>query len=46
MGQRAQSIFIQNGLELIVGVSQLNPEKIIKAYLNDNLETGINACDH
>jgi len=46
MGQRAQNLFTQNGLEVIVGVSELNPENVIKAYLNNNLETGTNACDH
>jgi len=46
MGQRAQGLFAQNGIEVIVGADGGTPEELVKAYLNGTLETGDNACDH
>lgn len=46
MGQRAQSLFSQNGIEVIIGAGSLEPTELVKAYLDGNLETGANICDH
>jgi Mrp family chromosome partitioning ATPase/predicted Fe-Mo cluster-binding NifX family protein len=46
MGRRAQDLFAQNGIEVIVGAPVESPEAIISAYLAGNLESGQNVCDH
>ena len=46
MGNRAQSIFIQTGVEVIVGAPVDMPEKLVGQYLAGTLKTGANACDH
>ena len=46
MGMRAKAIFENNGLKVIVGAEPAEPEKIVKAYFDETLKTGINACDH
>jgi predicted Fe-Mo cluster-binding NifX family protein len=46
MGARAQAIFEQNGINIIVGAPSEAPEKVVKAYLDGTLAQGVNACDH
>ncbi|NLW25369.1 MAG: ATPase [Clostridia bacterium] len=46
MGQRARSLFEQQGVKVIVGVPAGKPEDIVDDYLNNRLVTGHNACDH
>lgn len=46
MGMRAQQLFAQQEIKVIVGANQEDPEKLVLDYLNNNLETGDNACDH
>jgi predicted Fe-Mo cluster-binding NifX family protein len=46
MGMRAQQLFNQNGVEVLVGASAETPENLATAYLNGTLETGQNVCDH
>ena len=46
MGQRAQQLFAQNGIKVLVGVSGQSPEELAKTYLDGNLQTGQNMCDH
>jgi predicted Fe-Mo cluster-binding NifX family protein len=46
MGQRAQSLFTQNGVEVLVGAQADSPENLAIAYMNGTLQTGQNACDH
>ncbi|NQU81029.1 MAG: ATPase [Bacteroidetes bacterium] len=46
MGQRAQDLFAQNNIEVCVGVNSDSPQKLVKQYLEDQLETGQNLCDH
>lgn len=46
MGQRAVQLFAQNGIEVIVGASDGEPDEIAAAYLQGNLATGTNVCDH
>jgi ATP-binding protein involved in chromosome partitioning len=46
MGARAQQLFSQNNIQVIVGAPSENPEQIAKAYLGGSLNTGTNICDH
>jgi len=46
MGQRAQQLFAQNGIQVVVGAPSLNAEALVAAYLDGSLRTGANACDH
>lgn len=46
MGQRAQGLFSQNGIEVVVGAPSEKPEDVVSAYLAGTLETGQNVCDH
>jgi len=46
MGQRAQDLFNQNGIEVVVGAPSDEPESLIQNYLTGALATGENLCDH
>jgi len=46
MGQRAQGLFSQNGITVVVGAPGETPEKVASAYLAGTLEVGQNVCDH
>ena len=46
MGQRAQQLFAQNDIKVIVGASDGSPEELVSAYLENTLETGDNICNH
>ena len=46
MGSRAQSLFTENQIEVIVGTDIADPESIVEAYLAGTLQTGGNICDH
>ncbi|MFO7937532.1 MAG: NifB/NifX family molybdenum-iron cluster-binding protein [Kiritimatiellia bacterium] len=46
MGQRAQMLFTQNGINVQVGAPSDTPENIVAAYLEGTLTTGVNLCDH
>jgi ATP-binding protein involved in chromosome partitioning len=46
MGSRAQELFMQNRIQVILGASQVDPEQAVIAYLSGNLVTGDNICDH
>jgi Mrp family chromosome partitioning ATPase/predicted Fe-Mo cluster-binding NifX family protein len=46
MGQRAQQLFAQNGISVIVGAPAESPEEVATAYLNGTLQAGENVCDH
>lgn len=46
MGQRAQALFEEKGIKVVVGCQKENIEEIISDYLNDNLKIGSNICDH
>lgn len=46
MGQRAQALFAQQNIEVVVGASPDTPEEIAKAYLEGDLKSGANLCDH
>ena len=46
MGVRAQQLFAEQGIKVIVGAGESDPEKLVLDYLNGTLTTGVNACDH
>lgn len=46
MGQRAQTLFTDNGIAVVVGAPSEPPEKLVQNYLSGTLDTGTNACDH
>ena len=46
MGARAQSLFSQNGIKVVVGAPAEAPEQVVQAYLDGTLQTGANVCDH
>lgn len=46
MGQRAQQLFAQNQIEIVVGAPAETPENLVSAYLSKTLQTGDNLCDH
>jgi len=46
MGQRAQQIFADHGITVLVGAPVDTPENLATAYLKGTLECGDNVCDH
>lgn len=46
MGARAQSLFSEGGVKVLVGAPSDEPEKVVKAYLEGTLKAGANVCDH
>jgi predicted Fe-Mo cluster-binding NifX family protein len=46
MGQKAQQLFAQNNIEVCIGVNSGSPKNLVEQYLNNNLQTGQNLCDH
>jgi predicted Fe-Mo cluster-binding NifX family protein len=46
MGQRALSLFTEQGIRVITGAPNLAPDTLVKQYLAGNLVTGPNVCDH
>ena len=46
MGQRAQQLFAQNNITVMVGALVESPEKLVSAYLDGTLQSGVNLCDH
>ena len=46
MGSRAQTLFNENRIEVVVGVLGDDPEKAVLDYIKGELSTGDNICDH
>jgi predicted Fe-Mo cluster-binding NifX family protein len=46
MGNRAQQLFIQNDIQVIVGAPSAPSEEIVKAWMDGTLVSGTNTCDH
>jgi ATP-binding protein involved in chromosome partitioning len=46
MGSRAQGLFRQNRIEVVIGALESDLEKAVLSYLDGNLNTGDNICDH
>jgi ATP-binding protein involved in chromosome partitioning len=46
MGQRAQQLFSQHGIQVVVGVESNTPLELATAYCHGALAPGQNPCDH
>lgn len=46
MGVRAQDLFTQMGIKVMVGAPPATPEEVINAWLDGTLNLGDNVCDH
>lgn len=46
MGQRAQALFTQNNILVVVGARVDTPKKLVADYLAGILSVGENLCDH
>lgn len=46
MGTRAQELFAEQGIQVIVGAQSELPEQLVSEYLSGTLETGYNKCSH
>lgn len=46
MGQRAQALFAEHGIEVIVGAPAEAPEALVAQCIAGTLAVGGNACDH
>lgn len=46
MGARAQGLFAQRGIDVLVGAPAESPEHLVEAWLSGTLATGQNLCDH
>ena len=46
LGERAQGLLRESGIEVVVGASAEAPESLARQYLEGTLVTGANICDH
>lgn len=46
MGARAQGLFKEYNIRVLIGVDGSDPDTIINDFLNGTLKTGLNVCDH
>jgi NifU-like protein involved in Fe-S cluster formation/predicted Fe-Mo cluster-binding NifX family protein len=46
MGQRAQMLFAEQGIQVLVGAPADTPERLVLAHLDGTLPLAGNACDH
>ncbi len=46
MGSRAQGLFRQHRIEVVVGAVESDPERAVLSYLDGQLTTEDNICDH
>ncbi|HCC69909.1 MAG TPA: ATPase [Bacteroidales bacterium] len=46
MGQKAQSLFAAQNIQVCIGVAEGTPRELVEKYLKDSLMTGQNLCDH
>jgi len=46
MGQRAQALFAERGIQVLVGAPEGTPETLVEQYLKGTLISGVNVCDH
>jgi predicted Fe-Mo cluster-binding NifX family protein len=46
MGPRAVDIFNQNGISVVIGAAESDPEQAVISHLKGALATGDNICDH
>jgi predicted Fe-Mo cluster-binding NifX family protein len=45
MGVRAQQLFNQYGIEVVLGATSNDPQDVVERYLAGTLQTGENICD-
>jgi predicted Fe-Mo cluster-binding NifX family protein len=46
MGSRAQALFDEHRIKVVIGACGDNPENLVLDYLKGELATGENICDH
>jgi predicted Fe-Mo cluster-binding NifX family protein len=46
MGQKAQLLFNENSIKVIIGASSESPENLVQEFINGTLVSGSNICDH
>lgn len=46
MGQRAQDIFAEQHIDVLVGAPAESPQKVVQDYLGGELQLTENVCDH
>ncbi|MDH7499145.1 MAG: NifB/NifX family molybdenum-iron cluster-binding protein [candidate division NC10 bacterium] len=46
MGARAQGLFAEQGIRVIVGASSKTPHDLVVSFLQGTLKTGENVCEH
>ena len=46
IGQRAQSLFSQQGIKVVCGTDDSDPTRAVTRYLEGSLTSGPNPCDH
>jgi len=46
MGSRAQNLFAENNIKVVVGASADTVESLVAAFLDNSLVSGDNVCDH
>ena len=46
MGSRAQAIFRENRIQVVVGAAEDDPEQAVMEHIRGTLATGDNVCDH
>lgn len=46
MGQRAQALFAEAGIRVVVGAEEQAPGGLVSDYLTGTLDVGDNVCDH
>ena len=46
MGQKAQELFAMNNIEVFVGIQSDSPKNLVQYYLDKQLQSGDNLCDH
>ncbi len=46
MGEKAQELFRKEKVELHIGAQLKGPKDLVLDFINGNLQTGSNSCDH
>jgi predicted Fe-Mo cluster-binding NifX family protein len=46
IGQRAQQLFKQHNIDVVVGAPDSPPQELVTQYLTGQLQGGQNICDH
>ncbi|MDP8231504.1 MAG: NifB/NifX family molybdenum-iron cluster-binding protein [Candidatus Zophobacter franzmannii] len=46
MGSRAQGLFADNNIEVFIGVPDQSLEELVQTYINGQMVSGGNLCDH